>query len=39
MGSVYNLRPMPAEAVIKDGQVYDFRKALTDEELIDRIIG
>ena len=38
MGSVYNLRPMPAEAVIKDGKLYDFRKALSDEELTDRII-
>ena len=39
MGSVYNLRPMPAEAVICNGAVRDFRPALTEEELADRIIG
>ncbi len=38
MGSVYNLRPMPAEVVIKDGAVADFRKALTDAELVERIL-
>ena len=38
MGSVYNLRPMPAEAVIVDGEVADFRKALSDEELVARIL-
>ena len=38
MGSVYNLRPMPAEAVIRNGEVADFRKALTDEELVTRIL-
>jgi diaminopimelate decarboxylase len=38
MGSVYNLRPMPAEAVIMNGEVVNFRKALTDEELVARIM-
>ena len=38
MGSVYNLRPMPAEAVIRNGKVADFRPALTDEELIAGIL-
>ena len=38
MGSVYNLRPMPAEAVICGGKVADFRKALSDEELVAQIL-
>ena len=38
MGSVYNLRPMPAEVVVKDGEVIDFRPALTDEELVKQIL-
>ena len=38
MGSVYNLRPMPAEVVICDGKVADFRKALNDEELVAQIL-
>ncbi|MBR7120690.1 MAG: diaminopimelate decarboxylase [Lentisphaeria bacterium] len=38
MGSVYNLRPMPAEAVVRNGEVIHLRKALTDEELVNQII-
>jgi len=38
MGSVYNLRPMPAEVVICGNEVADFRKALSDEELIAQIL-
>ncbi|MBE6366134.1 MAG: diaminopimelate decarboxylase [Lentisphaerae bacterium] len=38
MGSVYNLRPMPAEVVVKDGEVIDFRPALTEEELVKQIL-
>ena len=38
MGSVYNLRPMPGEVVLKDGNVADFRPALSDEELVAQIL-
>ncbi|MBR2625677.1 MAG: diaminopimelate decarboxylase [Lentisphaeria bacterium] len=38
MGSVYNLRPMPSEVVLYNGEVIDFRRALTDEELTARIL-
>lgn len=38
MGSVYNLRPLPAEVVIKDGKDVFSRKALSYEELINQII-
>ena len=38
MGSVYNLRPMPAQAVLNDGKVIHISKALTDDELIDRVL-
>ena len=38
MGSVYNLRPMPAEVVVKDGEVMNFRPALTEEELVKQIL-
>ena len=38
MGSVYNLRPMPAEVVIADNKVADFRKAQSDEELVAGIL-
>ncbi len=38
MGSVYNLRPMPAEIVVQDGEVIDFRPAETETELVNRIL-
>lgn len=38
MGSVYNLRPMPAEAVVKGGKVFDFRPAESDAELVNRVL-
>ncbi|MBE6376571.1 MAG: diaminopimelate decarboxylase [Lentisphaerae bacterium] len=38
MGSVYNLRPMPSEVVLNNGEVIDFRRALTDEELTAQIL-
>ena len=38
MGSVYNLRPMPAEVVVANGEVADFRPALSDEELAAQIL-
>ena len=38
MGSVYNLRPMPAEVVFAGGKVADFRPALTDSELVAQIL-
>ena len=38
MGSVYNLRPMPAEVVVHNGNVADFRPALTDQELVAQIL-
>ena len=39
MGSVYNLRPMPAEVVLRHGEVADFRRAQTDEELVAGVLG
>jgi len=39
MGGVYNLRAMPAEVFVKDGEVKLARKGLSSEELIDLIIG
>ena len=39
MGSVYNLRPMPAEVVICGDEVIDFRPAETETELVDRVLG
>ncbi len=38
MGSVYNLRPMPAEAVVCGDEVIDFRPALSDGELVAQIL-
>jgi len=38
MGSVYNLRPMPAEVVASQGKLKLVRKALTNEALIDSIL-
>ncbi len=38
MGSVYNLRPMPAEAVLKDDEVISFTPAETDAELVKRVL-
>ncbi len=39
MGGYYNLRPMPAEVVIANGQVKLARKALTFEELVAQVAG
>ncbi len=38
MGSVYNLRPMPAEVLVLDGRTKLVRKALTNRQLIDQIM-
>lgn len=38
MASEYNLRPLPAEYVIYDGEVLTAKKKLTHEELADRIL-
>ncbi len=39
MGGVYNLRPMPAEAMVKNGKLELTRRRLTNEELVDMIVG
>ncbi|MDD3118675.1 MAG: diaminopimelate decarboxylase [Victivallales bacterium] len=39
MGSCYNLRPMPAEAMYRDGQLQLVRRRLSNEELVAQIIG
>lgn len=39
MGGVYNLRPMPTETVVVGGKVKLTRKALTNEQLADMILG
>ena len=38
MGSVYNLRPMPAEVVVVNGEVIDCRPAESDAELVSRVL-
>jgi diaminopimelate decarboxylase len=38
MGGVYNLRTMPAEAVVSDDKVISFRARKSDEALIEEII-
>ncbi|MDD3154281.1 MAG: diaminopimelate decarboxylase [Victivallaceae bacterium] len=38
MGGVYNLRPMPGEVVVVKGVPALVRPALTNEELVDRIL-
>lgn len=37
MGSIYNLRPMPAEIVVKDGKVIALHKKQTEAEVADMI--
>lgn len=39
MGGVYNLRPMPAEVVVRDGCGTLARRGLTNTELVDQILG
>ncbi|MCH2175961.1 MAG: diaminopimelate decarboxylase [Lentisphaeria bacterium] len=39
MGGVYNLRPMPPEVMVKDGEAKLVRKGLSSEELISQILG
>lgn len=38
MGSVYNLRPMPSEAVFADGELKLVRKAQTNKELVKELV-
>nr|VFJ87498.1 MAG: diaminopimelate decarboxylase [Candidatus Kentron sp. LFY] len=38
MGGVYNLRPMPAEAMVYRGSLQLVRRRLGNEELVDRIV-
>ena len=38
MGGIYNLRAMPAEAVVKSGRVISHRRRDTDSELIANIM-
>jgi len=39
MGGVYNLRPMPAEVVVRDGRATLARRALSNAELAAQILG
>lgn len=39
MGGYYNLRPMPAEVVVRNGEIKLARKALTFNELIAQVAG
>lgn len=39
MGGVYNLRPMPPEAVVRDGRAKLVRRGLTNAELVEQILG
>ncbi len=39
MGGVYNMRSMPGEVLVADGEVVDFRPRESDDALIDRIMG
>jgi len=38
MGGVYNLRTMPAEVVVSQGEVTHFRKRMSDEELVAELL-
>jgi diaminopimelate decarboxylase len=38
MGSVYNLRPMPSEAVIRNGKLYSLHQAQDDEALVNSVL-
>jgi diaminopimelate decarboxylase len=38
MGSVYNLRPMPAEVIVKKGKDRLSRKGLSSDELVGKIV-
>lgn len=38
MGGVYNLRPMPAEAMVENGELELVRRRLTNEELVNQIL-
>nr|VFK50614.1 MAG: diaminopimelate decarboxylase [Candidatus Kentron sp. TC] len=38
MGGVYNLRPMPAEVILRRGELRLVRRRLTNRELVDRIL-
>ena len=38
MGGIYNMRPMPAEVIIKNGNSYLVRRRLTNKELANQII-
>jgi diaminopimelate decarboxylase len=39
MGSIYNVRAMPAEILVQEGQAKLVRRRLNNEELVDQIIG
>ncbi|MFA7232438.1 MAG: hypothetical protein WC071_14285, partial [Victivallaceae bacterium] len=39
MGGVYNLRPMPPEVIVVNGQAELVRRRVSNEELIEAIIG
>ena len=39
MGGVYNLRPMPTEVLVCDGEPVLARRGLTSEQLVDQILG
>nr|VFK03640.1 MAG: Pyridoxal-dependent decarboxylase, C-terminal sheet domain [Candidatus Kentron sp. H]VFK04840.1 MAG: Pyridoxal-dependent decarboxylase, C-terminal sheet domain [Candidatus Kentron sp. H]VFK07906.1 MAG: Pyridoxal-dependent decarboxylase, C-terminal sheet domain [Candidatus Kentron sp. H] len=39
MGGVYNLRSLPAEALVHQGEPKLVRKGLSNEELVSRILG
>ena len=38
MGGIYNLRPMPAEAMVHQGKLQLVRRRLSNQELVDRIL-
>ncbi|MBN2449219.1 MAG: diaminopimelate decarboxylase [Lentisphaeria bacterium] len=38
MGGVYNLRPMPAEVVIRAGELHLARRGLSNHELVEQIL-
>ena len=39
MAGIYNLRPIPSEAVFYNDRIISFRKSLKDEELADAVLG
>jgi diaminopimelate decarboxylase len=38
MGGIYNLRPMPAEALVRDGRLSLVRRALSNAQMVEQLL-